>query len=72
MNAAEKGCEAPFDSIAADMFASGIQSVSANGVLGDQRPADAARGAYYLDKLAEYLVHDLKKEMGQIKGRGDK
>jgi creatinine amidohydrolase len=72
MNAAEKGCEAPFDSIAADMFALGIQSVSANGVLGDQRPADAARGAYYLEKLAEYLVQDIQKEMGQIKGRGEK
>jgi creatinine amidohydrolase/Fe(II)-dependent formamide hydrolase-like protein len=54
------------------MFALGIQSVSANGVLGDQRPADAARGAYYLEKLAEYLVQDIQKEMGQIKGRGEK
>jgi len=37
MNAAEKGCGAPFESIAATMFASGIHTISANGVLGDQR-----------------------------------
>jgi creatinine amidohydrolase/Fe(II)-dependent formamide hydrolase-like protein len=47
------------------MFASGIHSVSPNGVLGDQRPANAERGTYYLDRLAEYLVQDLRKEMRQ-------
>lgn len=72
MGAAEKGCEAPFESIAQKMFASGIHTVSVNGVLGDQRPADAERGAYYLDKLAEYLVQDLAKEMGHVSHGGDK
>jgi creatinine amidohydrolase len=72
MNAAEKGCEAPFASIAGEMFASGIHSVSANGVLGDQRPADAERGAYYLDRLADYLVKDLTREMNKGKKGGGK
>ena len=66
MSAAEKGCAAPFESIAEKMFASGIHTVSPNGVLGDQRPADAERGAYYLNKLAEYVVQDLAKEMRHI------
>ena len=57
--AAEQGNEAPFASIEQTMMSSGIHVVSPNGVLGDQRPADAERGRFYLDTLGRYLAADL-------------
>jgi creatinine amidohydrolase len=59
MEAAEQGNGAPFASIQETMMSAGIHVVSANGVLGDQRPADADRGQFYLDTLARYLAADL-------------
>jgi len=59
MNAAEQGNVAPFESIVETMMSVGIDAVSANGVLGDQRPANAQRGQFYLDTLARYLAADL-------------
>jgi creatinine amidohydrolase len=59
MEAAEQGNGAPFASIEQTMMSSGIHVVSPNGVLGDQRPADAERGRFYLDTLARYLASDL-------------
>lgn len=61
LRVAEEGCGAPFETIAGAMFSSGIHTVAPNGVLGDQRPASAERGDHYLNKLAEYIVADLKK-----------
>jgi creatinine amidohydrolase len=69
MDRAEQGNLAPFASICARMMAEGIHSVSPNGVLGDQRPADRQRGDAYLDRLAEYLVMDLRREMKRLEGR---
>jgi creatinine amidohydrolase/Fe(II)-dependent formamide hydrolase-like protein len=62
MHVAAEGCGAPLETIAGPMFSSGIHTVAPNGVLGDQRPASAAHGDYYLNKLAQYLVADLEKE----------
>jgi creatinine amidohydrolase/Fe(II)-dependent formamide hydrolase-like protein len=59
MEAAEQGNLADFDSIQETMMSAGIDAVSANGVLGDQRPATAERGQFYLDVLARYLAADL-------------
>ncbi len=59
MEAAEEGSAAPFETIVETMMRDGISAVSANGVLGDQRPADAAGGESYLETLAEYLAADL-------------
>jgi creatinine amidohydrolase/Fe(II)-dependent formamide hydrolase-like protein len=59
MEAAEQGNGAPFASIQETMMSAGIHVVSANGVLGDQRPGDADRGQFYLDTLARYLAADL-------------
>jgi creatinine amidohydrolase len=59
MEAAEQGNLAPFAAIQETMISAGIHVVSANGVLGDQRPADAKRGQFYLDTLAQYLAADL-------------
>jgi creatinine amidohydrolase/Fe(II)-dependent formamide hydrolase-like protein len=60
MQSAEAGNSAPFETIASAMMRDGIDSVSKNGVLGDQRPANAKRGEFYLDTLAAYLVADLE------------
>ena len=61
MKAAEAGNPAPFDAIAPAMLRDGIGSVSKNGVLGDQRAANADRGELYLDALAGYLAADLER-----------
>lgn len=52
----------PLNEIAGSMMEYGIQSISENGVLGDQRPADSERGNRYLDCLADWLVKDFKKQ----------
>ncbi len=59
MEAAEQGNQAPFELIQETMMKDGIDAVSANGVLGDQRAGNADRGRLYLDALAQYLAADL-------------
>lgn len=49
----------PLNDIMEQMMKDGIHSVSKNGVLGDQRKADAERGNRYLDCLAGWLVKDI-------------
>jgi creatinine amidohydrolase/Fe(II)-dependent formamide hydrolase-like protein len=50
------------------MMSQGIGSVSPNGVLGDQRQANAQRGSLYLDKLAEYLAAEVDRHRSELKG----
>jgi creatinine amidohydrolase len=50
------------------MMRDGIDAVSPNGVLGDQRPADGARGERYLAVLADYLVRDFTRQHGELHG----
>jgi creatinine amidohydrolase len=57
---AEAGSAAPFESIVEKMMREGIDKVSPNGVLGDQRAGDAKRGDFYLNTLAEYLVTEVE------------
>lgn len=64
MDLAEAGNQAPFDTVCEKMMSEGIQAVSSNGVLGDQRGADAARGDFYLDALAGYLADEIRRERG--------
>ncbi|HAZ02875.1 MAG: hypothetical protein A2W90_07200 [Bacteroidetes bacterium GWF2_42_66] len=59
----EIGDPRPLSEIMDQMMEEGIQSVSKNGVLGDQRFADADRGNRYLDCLADWLVADFKKQL---------
>jgi creatinine amidohydrolase len=59
MEATEAGNPRPLEEVLEPMMQHGIESVSPNGVLGDQRPADALRGHVYLDALATYLVSDV-------------
>jgi creatinine amidohydrolase/Fe(II)-dependent formamide hydrolase-like protein len=61
MSAAAEGNVLPFEQLAGRMMAEGIAAVSPNGVLGDQRPADADRGHRYLDRLAAWLAEDLRR-----------
>jgi creatinine amidohydrolase len=70
MEKAEKGNTAPFSTVVDKMMSEGIQAVSPNGVLGDQRAAKSDRGQFYLDKLAEYLAADLEKERRLARSRG--
>jgi creatinine amidohydrolase len=70
LDAAEVGNGASFESVEDTMMSAGIQAVSANGVLGDQRPANAERGQLYLNTLAEYLANDLKKVRAQMQEGG--
>ena len=72
MEAAEQGNAAPFESIEETMMNAGIDAVSANGVLGDQRPGNAERGRFYLDTLARYLAADLERARTRIEeGRSE-
>jgi len=60
MTAAEAGNTAPFENLVERMMSEGIDAVSVNGVLGDQRAGDADRGEFYLNKLAGYLAADVQ------------
>ncbi|MEI8313662.1 MAG: creatininase family protein [Verrucomicrobiota bacterium] len=67
MELAEAGAPEPLDVLFDRMMSEGIEAVSPNGVLGDQRGADGTRGHRYLDGLAEWLAADVKqyqKELG--------
>ncbi|MFC2126387.1 creatininase family protein [Bacteroidota bacterium] len=61
-NELAKGDPRPLKDILDQMMEKGIHTVSENGVLGDQRPADADRGNRYLDCLADWLVKDFNKQ----------
>lgn len=62
MERAAPGNLEPFFEISDAMFRDGIKSVSPNGVLGDQRAGDAARGEIYLNAMAKYLADDIRRE----------
>lgn len=60
--ALEAGDPRPLESVMETMMREGIDKVSANGVLGDQRPYHAERGDRYLDLLARWLAADFERE----------
>lgn len=62
MDEAEAGNPAPLETVLEQMMTQGIHTVSANGVLGDQRGADGDRGSFYLDVLGDFLAKDLQRE----------
>lgn len=66
MAQAAEGNGSPFDSIEETMMRMGIDAVSVNGVLGDQRPAKAERGRRYLDALGSYLASDVMRVRKRI------
>ncbi len=68
LDKAEEGNTAPFNTFASKLQEQGMRAVAPNGVLGDQRPADAPRGSFYLDALAEYLARDFKRQRQAIQG----
>ena len=69
MERAEAGNPAPLEAVMSTMQREGIAAVSVNGVLGDQRAADAERGTFYLDRLGAYLAADLEAIRHSIHGR---
>jgi creatinine amidohydrolase len=72
MEAAKEGNLEPFESIQETMMSAGIDAVSANGVLGDQRPANAERGEFYLNTLAKYLAADVVRVRARLgEGRSE-
>lgn len=60
-----KGDPRPFPEIVEQMMTEGIHTVSPNGVLGDQRQADADRGNRYLEAIAAWLVDDFKRQFNE-------
>ena len=67
MDRAEAGDPRPLEDVVDLMFKSGIQAVSANGVLGDQRAGNAQRGDRYLDVLADFLAGDVQRHRATVK-----
>lgn len=66
MGVAEAGAPEPLDEIFDKMMREGIDAVSPNGVLGDQRGANADRGHRYLDGLADWLAMDVKRYQQEL------
>lgn len=57
MSVAAEGFVGIFDEAASrTVFEQGMTALTANGILGDARPADAGRGDRYIDALAEMLA----------------
>jgi creatinine amidohydrolase len=71
-DAAEVGDPRPLAEIMDRMMSQGIEAVSANGVLGDQRPGDARRGQTYLDSLATYLAAEVERLRCRPSGEEDR
>ena len=66
LKAAEAGSPEPLEAVFEKMMREGIDAVSPNGVLGDQRGASAARGHRYLDGLAEWLARDVTNHQQEL------
>lgn len=57
MSRAEEGFIGQMDDEnARKLFSQGMTALTDNGILGDARPADAARGRRYIDGMADYLT----------------
>jgi creatinine amidohydrolase len=69
MERAEPGYLGDPAAIRAQLFRDGTRSVTANGILGDPRPGDAARGHEYLDALAGALTAFFVESLSGSPGR---
>lgn len=64
MEAAEEGYVGDFDGQAArTIFERGMTALTANGILGDARPATAERGRRYIDAMADMLAEYFSERM---------
>ena len=62
---AEEGYIGAFDQAAQELvFREGLKALTANGILGDARGADAERGRACLDALADHLAAWVRRERG--------
>jgi creatinine amidohydrolase len=58
MDHAEAGYVGPFNPAVSEIiFTKGMPALTANGILGDARPATAAHGRVYLDAMADFLAN---------------
>ena len=65
MDEAAEGYIGPFDAaVSARIFSEGMPALTANGILGDARPATAAHGHAYLAAMAAHLVDWIESERG--------
>jgi creatinine amidohydrolase len=64
MDQAEEGFVGDFNEDAAKLiFSQGMTALTANGILGDARPADAVRGRRYIDGLADMLAEFIRERI---------
>src|SRR6185312_1412143 len=64
MDLAEEGFVGTFDGEASRLiFREGMTALTANGILGDARPAQAERGRRYLDSLADMLAEFIREHI---------
>ncbi len=65
MEEAAAGYVGPFDAAVSErIFREGMPAITANGILGDSRPATAEHGAVYLDTMADYLADWIAERRG--------
>jgi creatinine amidohydrolase/Fe(II)-dependent formamide hydrolase-like protein len=60
MSRAEAGYTGEFTTIIPDLMAHGIARISANGILGDARPSDGARGEQYLSAWVDLIMAEIE------------
>ena len=64
MDQAAEGFVGTFDEEASRLiFSQGMTALTANGILGDARPANAERGRRYIDTLAEMLAEFIRERI---------
>jgi creatinine amidohydrolase len=61
MKKAEEGFTGEFSAIIPELLAHGIARVSANGILGDARVADASRGRQYLSAWVDLIMAEIER-----------
>ena len=65
LDRAEPGYVGDMIAIIPQLKAEGLRAVTANGILGDPRPAEAQRGEQYLDAWAEAVANRLRAEFAE-------
>jgi len=66
MARAEPGYLGEPETVRAQIFADGIQAVAPNGILGDPRPGEAARGQEYLDAMIDRLTRFFEDALASV------
>jgi creatinine amidohydrolase/Fe(II)-dependent formamide hydrolase-like protein len=62
MSRAEEGYTGEFTKIIPELLQHGVARVSANGILGDARPADGSRGKHYLSAWVDLIMAEIEQQ----------